>query len=115
MIKEEFWRNFCLFAETKILNFSNFVIEYLGKIKTELENTSACLSGAQMGLNHGKNWRSKISWHTPFTIFGKNIPAQNVPAQNIPAQNIAAQNIPAQNIPAQNIPAQNIPAQNTPA
>ena len=23
-----------------------------------------------MGLNHEKNWRSKISWHTPFNIFG---------------------------------------------
>ena len=34
--------------------FSNFVIEYLGKIETELENTLACLSGAQMGSNHEK-------------------------------------------------------------
>ena len=33
-------------------NFSNFVIKYLGKIKTEFENTSPCLSGAQMGSNH---------------------------------------------------------------
>ena len=32
-------------------NFSNFVIEYLGEIETEFENTLACLSGAQMGLN----------------------------------------------------------------
>ena len=46
-------------------NFSNFVIEYLGEIVTEFENTLACLSGAQMGSNH-KKWRSKISWHTPF-------------------------------------------------
>ena len=29
--------------------FSNFVIEYLGEIETEFKNTSACLSGAQMG------------------------------------------------------------------
>ena len=36
------------------------------EIETELENNLACLSGAQMGLNHEKNWRSKISWHTPF-------------------------------------------------
>ena len=35
-------------------NFSNFVIKYLGEIETELENTLACLSGAQMGLNHKK-------------------------------------------------------------
>ena len=46
--------------------FSNFVIEYLGEIETEFENTSACLSGAQMGSNQEKHWRSKISWHTPF-------------------------------------------------
>ena len=39
---------------TAELNFSNFVIEYLGKIKTEFENTLACLSGAQMGSNHEK-------------------------------------------------------------
>ena len=37
-------------------NFSRFVIEYLGEIETELENTSAYLSGAQMGSNHAKNW-----------------------------------------------------------
>ena len=46
-------------------NFLNFVIEYLSEIETEFENTLACLSGAQMGFNHDKNWRSKISWHTP--------------------------------------------------
>ena len=33
----------------------NFVIEYLGEIETDFENTLACLSGAQMGLNHEKN------------------------------------------------------------
>ena len=49
-------------------NFSNFVIEYLGEIETEFENTSACLSGAQMGSNHEKKWRSKILWHTPFKV-----------------------------------------------
>ena len=53
-------------------NFSNFVIEYLGvmeylgKIETEFENTLASLSGAQKGSTHEKNWRSKILWHTPF-------------------------------------------------
>ena len=47
-------------------NFSNFEIEYLGEIETEFENTLACLSGAQMGSNHEKNWRPKILWHTPF-------------------------------------------------
>ena len=35
-------------------NFLNFVIEYLGKMGIELENTSACWSGAQVGSNHGK-------------------------------------------------------------
>ena len=34
--------------------FSNFVIEYLGEIETEFENTLACLSGAQMSSNHEK-------------------------------------------------------------
>ena len=33
----------------------HFVIEYLGEIETEFKNTVACLSGAQMGLNHEKN------------------------------------------------------------
>ena len=47
-------------------NFSNFVIEYLGELETEFENTLVSLSGAQMGSNYGKNLRSKISWHTPF-------------------------------------------------
>ena len=46
--------------------FSNFVIEYLGEIETEFENTSACWSGAQMDSNHEKNWRSKIAWQAPF-------------------------------------------------
>ena len=31
------------------------MIEYLGEIETEFENTIACLSGAQLGLNHDKN------------------------------------------------------------
>ena len=52
-------------------NFLNFVIEYLGEIETEFKNTLACLLGAQIGSNHEKKWRSKISWHTPFNI---NIP-----------------------------------------
>ena len=29
-------------------NFTNFVIEYLGEIETEFEQTLACFSGAQM-------------------------------------------------------------------
>ena len=34
------------------------MIEYLGEIETEFENTLACLSGAQM---HGfKQWRKKV-------------------------------------------------------
>ena len=32
----------------------NFVIEYLGKIENEYENTLPCLSAAQMGSNHDK-------------------------------------------------------------
>ena len=31
------------------------MIEYLGEIETKFENTLACLSGAQMGLNQVKN------------------------------------------------------------
>ena len=30
------------------------MIEYLDEIETEFENTLACLSGAQMGVNHEK-------------------------------------------------------------
>ena len=40
-------------------NFSNFVIEYLGEIETEFENTLLCLSGAQMGSNHEKKLEVK--------------------------------------------------------
>ena len=31
------------------------MLEYLGEIETELENTFACLSEAPMGSNHEKN------------------------------------------------------------
>ena len=30
------------------------MFKYLGEIETEFKNTLACLSGAQMGLNHKK-------------------------------------------------------------
>ena len=63
-MKEKILRNFFGFAKPTILtpgvmhtaesNFSNFVIEYLGEMETEFENTLACLSGAQIGLNHEK-------------------------------------------------------------
>ena len=36
------------------VEFLNFVIQYLGKIKTDFENTLACLSGAQIGSNQEK-------------------------------------------------------------
>ena len=61
-------------------NFSNFVIEYLGEIETEFENTLPCLSGAQMGSNQEKNWRSKISWHTPFKPW---FILQNIPVDSM--------------------------------
>ena len=32
-------------SEFPALNFSNFVIKYLGEIETEFKNTLACLSG----------------------------------------------------------------------
>ena len=37
-------------------------------METEFENTVTCLSGAQIGSNHEKQWRSKILWHTPFNV-----------------------------------------------
>ena len=46
--------------------FSNFLIEYLGKIETEFKNTLACLSEAQMGLNHEKNRGRKSCDTLPF-------------------------------------------------
>ena len=64
LLRLKFWLRSVMHTAESI--FSNFVIEYLGEIETEFENTLACLSGAQMGSNHEKNWRSKISWHTPF-------------------------------------------------
>ena len=43
------------------------MIEYIDEIETEFEfeNTLDCVSGAQMGSNNEKNWRSKIVLHTP--------------------------------------------------
>ena len=38
---------------TVVSNFSNFVMEYLGEIETEFDNTLACFSGAQIGSTHG--------------------------------------------------------------
>ena len=54
---------------TKELNFFNFVIEYLGKIETEFENTLACLSGAQIGSKHEKNGGRKSHDTLPFNFF----------------------------------------------
>ena len=48
-------------------NFSKFVIDYLGEIETEFENTLPCLSGAQMGSNYGKNWDQKSCDTLPST------------------------------------------------
>ena len=44
---------------TQESNFLNFVIKYLGEIETEVKNTLACLSGAQMRSNQEKNWGRK--------------------------------------------------------
>ena len=38
---------------------NNFLIENLGEIETEFENTLGCLLGAQMGSNHEINWGRK--------------------------------------------------------
>ena len=71
--------------QTAESNFSNFVIKYLGEIKTEFENILACLSGAQMGLNQEKNWRSKILRHTPVnSSCGLRIPCYFIPSNPIP-------------------------------
>ena len=48
--------------------------EYLGVIKTELKNTFACLSEAQMGSNHekksgGRKSRDTLSLRKLFLIF----------------------------------------------
>ena len=45
-------------------NFSNFVIEYLGEIETEFENTLACLSGAWKSLNHEKREVKNLVTHS---------------------------------------------------
>ena len=59
----KFW--LCCVKHTTESNFSNFVIKYLGEIDTEFENTLPCLSGAQMGLNHGKKIEVKnlVKWN----------------------------------------------------
>ena len=43
----------------------HLVIEYLGKIETEIKNTSGCLSGAQMSSNHEKNSVRKSRYTLP--------------------------------------------------
>ena len=40
------------------------MIEYLGKIETEFENTLLCLSGAQMGLHHEKMEEENLVTHS---------------------------------------------------
>ena len=42
---------------------------FVGEIETEFENTLACLSGAQMGLNHEKNGGRKSPDTLPLTTF----------------------------------------------
>ena len=42
----------------------HLVIEYLGEIETEFKNTFACLSGAQMGLNHEKKEIENLVTHS---------------------------------------------------
>ena len=60
MIKEKicktnwFAKKICWSPRCAAHRRDHFVIEYLGKIETELENILACLSGAQMDLNYEK-------------------------------------------------------------
>ena len=42
----------------------HFGIELLGEMDTEFENTLACLSGTQMGLNHEKNGVENLVTHS---------------------------------------------------
>ena len=49
-------------------NFSNFMIQYLSEIKTKIENTLACLSGAQMGSNREKNGGRKSHDTLPLNL-----------------------------------------------
>ena len=51
-------------------NFSNFVIEYPGKIETVFENILACLSGAYMGSNHEKSGGRKSRDTLPLKVPG---------------------------------------------
>ena len=52
-------------TESKLLNF---MIEYLGEIETEFENTLASLSLAKMGSHHEKNWGQKSCDALPWRI-----------------------------------------------
>ena len=49
------------------------MIEYLSEIETELENTLAFLSGAQMGLNHEKNGGRKSHPHSLYMFFCRRV------------------------------------------
>ena len=60
--KKRFEENFVDLLKLKCWSF--WLNNYLSEIETEFENTLACLSVAQMGSNHEKNWRPKILWHT---------------------------------------------------
>ena len=46
-------------SAVRFTRWSFLKFEYLGEIETEFENTLACLSGAQMGLNHEKTGGQK--------------------------------------------------------
>ena len=59
-------------------NFSNFVIEYLGEIKTEFKNTLTCLSGAQMGSNHEKAGGHKSRDTLPLKMYSQNYTCHGV-------------------------------------
>ena len=68
---------------TEESKFLNFVMEYLIEIETQFKN----LSGAQMGLNHEKIWRSKILRHTPFKAKNRYGSAKNPRSIQIRIQN----------------------------
>ena len=73
-MKEKIWSLKCWFIKNNFLSQrcavhreEHFVIDYLGKIETEFENTLACLSGAQ---NHEKKMEvENLGTHSLYRFF----------------------------------------------
>ena len=64
-LDSEVWRTFHYLTPRCASHQGAFKkFEYIDKIKTEFDNTSACLSGAQMGLNNEKKTGGRKSRDT---------------------------------------------------